>query len=346
MVFRMRTKSPNHSPFTTSSTLATTSSPSTPSTTLGFDFVSPPDSGDGVVRFVLYDLIKPRVPSCSEQLNHGEDLLHDQQGVTSLQDQELEEISLLRLPISLPLKVTTLLILPAISRERKWLPSSLTYDLRDSLFSKGLRTVKPIPPKCRLGFSRVLKGALDKLICKPDDMSCWVSLLVLPLCLLKTVVPRSNLECKSAIKRQHQEQSIANAIQSWSVPGGSLQLHCKRKVYDGHYISFIVLSSSCVAPYNDDTLEDFKTKHAFKRAPSLPHISIDHHHLIASSTVVLDKIKCFPRGTSCGRDGLRAKHLMDCLSGADVATSNELVSSITQVANLFLDGNCPTRKQG
>ncbi|GKE20479.1 hypothetical protein Tco_1431991, partial [Tanacetum coccineum] len=40
-----------------------------------------------------------------------------------------------------------------------------------------------------------------------------------------------------------------------------------------------------VAPYNDDTLEDLKAKHPFKPAPSLPYISIDHHHLIASPTV-------------------------------------------------------------
>ncbi|GKB90525.1 hypothetical protein Tco_0962797 [Tanacetum coccineum] len=99
--------------------------------------------------------------------------------------------------------------------------------------------------------------------------------------------------------------------------------------------------SSSVAPYNDDTHEDLKAKHPFKPAPSLPHISIDHHHLIASPTVVLDRIKSFPRGTSCGRDGLRAQHLMNCLSGAAVAIFDELVSSITQVVNLFLDGNCP-----
>nr|GFC47557.1 putative reverse transcriptase domain-containing protein [Tanacetum cinerariifolium] len=52
-------------------------------------------------------------------------------------------------------------------------------------------------------------------------------------------------------------------------------------------------------------------------------------------------IKSFPRGTSCGRDGLRAQHIMDCLSDAIFANSNELVSSITQVVNLFLDGKCP-----
>ncbi|GJX35278.1 hypothetical protein Tco_0246835 [Tanacetum coccineum] len=32
---------------------------------------------------------------------------------------------------------------------------------------------------------------------------------------------------------------------------------------------------------------------------------------------------------------------MDCLSGAAIAISDELISSITQVVNLFLNGNCP-----
>ncbi|GJR95485.1 putative reverse transcriptase domain-containing protein [Tanacetum coccineum] len=199
----------------------------------------------------------------------------------------------------------------------------------------------------------------------------WVSLLVLPLCLLKTFNPRSNLECKSANKRRHQEESIANAIRSWGVPGGSFQLvretlaesappmldldgedldltdrnlkQCKRKICDGHYTAAVrVLSSSGVAPYNDATLQELKTKHPFMSAPSLPDSHIDHHPLIASQDVVLDRIKSFPRGTSCGRDGLRAQHLMDCLSGAALAISDELVSSITQVVNLFLEGKCPT----
>ncbi|GJT84269.1 hypothetical protein Tco_1058611 [Tanacetum coccineum] len=86
---------------------------------------------------------------------------------------------------------------------------------------------------------------------------------------------------------------------------------CKRKICDGHYTAVVrVLSSSGVAPYSEASLEDLK-------------------------------IKSFPRGTSCGRDGLCAQHLMDCLCGAAVAISDELVSSITQVVNLFLVGNCP-----
>lgn len=96
--------------------------------------------------------------------------------------------------------------------------------LLDTLLSKGVHTVKTIPPKCRLGFSRVLKETLDKVIRTPEDISCWDSLLVLPLCLLKTFAPRSNMECRSAIRRQRQEGYIANAIRSWSTPGGRLLL--------------------------------------------------------------------------------------------------------------------------
>ncbi|GJX23469.1 putative reverse transcriptase domain-containing protein [Tanacetum coccineum] len=291
------------------------------------DFIPPPDCGDGIVRFVLYDFTKPSAPSSSDPLDHVDGLGQDMYG-------------------------------------------GFTLTLLDRLLSKGLRTVKSIPPKSRLGFSRVLKGALDKVICTPDDISCWVSLLVLPLCLLKTFSPRSNLECKSATKRQRQEECIASGIRSWGMPGGCLQLlretlaepalslsdtleedlesnernikKCKRKICDGHYTAAIrVLSSSGIAPYTDATLDDLKAKHPFKPAPSLPHIPTDHHQLLAPSGLVLDMIKSFPRGTSCGRDGLRAQHLMDCLSGAAVAISDELIASITQVVNLFLDGKCP-----
>ncbi|GKA84737.1 hypothetical protein Tco_0806391 [Tanacetum coccineum] len=199
----------------------------------GSNFVSPPDCGDGVVRFVLYDIIKPHVPSSLEQLDHVYDLVQVQHG-------------------------------------------GFTLALLDSLFSKGLRTVKSIPPKCRLGFSRVLKEALDKVICTPDDISCWA--------MRETLAESSPL--LSDVDEEYIDLGERNIKQ------------CKRKICDGHYTAAVrVLSSFGVAPYNDATLEDLKTKHPFKPPPSLPHISIDHHHLVASPFVVLDKIKSFPRGT-------------------------------------------------
>ncbi|GJR48476.1 hypothetical protein Tco_1316579 [Tanacetum coccineum] len=310
----------------------------------GSDFVSPTDGGDGVVQFVLYDLTKPRVPFCFEQLVHVND------GV---------------------------------------------YDL------KGLRC-QIHPPKCHLGFSRVLKGALDKVIYKPDDISCWEESIVNAirssgmscgsLQLLRETLAESSptlsdvddedldlgdqnikhyriksiprrtsygrdglhaqhlMDCSSgavyianapltpmvklgdgipymdmdglqvdvgvsgeseailhvknrliegfgddvglsmllvdfknafnlvdqegtflmvvrmsgagsAIKRQYQEESIVNAIQSWDLDLGEQSIKkCKRKICEGHYTAEVrVLSSSSVAPYSDDTIEDLKT---------------------------------------------------------------------------------------
>ncbi|GJT86529.1 hypothetical protein Tco_1068246, partial [Tanacetum coccineum] len=156
-----------------------------------------------------------------------------------------------------------------------------------SLFLKGLQTVKSIPPKCRLGFSQVLKEALDKVM-------------------------RETLAESSSLLSDVDEEDIDLGERNIK--------QCKRKICDGHNTSAVrVLSSSGVAPYNDATLEDLKTKHPFKPHPSLPLISIDHHHL----------------------DGLCAQHLMDCLSRAVVAIYDELVSSIIQAVNLFLDGKCP-----
>ncbi|GJZ35090.1 hypothetical protein Tco_0580907 [Tanacetum coccineum] len=160
-------------------------------------------------------------------------------------------------------------------------PEGFTLSLLDSLFSKGLRTVKSIPPKCHLGFSRVLKGALDKVICKPDDISCRSvpggSLQLVRETLAKSAPPMLDLDGSD---HDLTEQNLKQ---------------CKGKIFDGHYTAAVrVLSSSGVAPYNDVTLYELKTKHRFMSAPSLPDLNIDHHPLIASQDVVLDRIKSFP----------------------------------------------------
>ncbi|GKC08327.1 ribonuclease H-like domain-containing protein [Tanacetum coccineum] len=83
---------------------------------------------------------------------------------------------------------------------------------------------------------------------------------------------------------------------------------CLRKVADGHFTATVkVLSSSGVAPYS----------------------KIDS---------VFGCIKSFPKGTSCGRDGLRAQHILDALCGEGSATATDLLKAITSVVNLWLTG--------
>ncbi|GJV39288.1 hypothetical protein Tco_1417728 [Tanacetum coccineum] len=148
--------------------------------------------------------------------------------------------------------------------------------------------VKSIPLKCCLGFSWVLKGALDNVICKPDDISCW---------LVRETLAESSPPMLD-VDEEDLDLSERNLNQ------------CKRKICDGHYtMALRVLSSFSVSPYNDATLQELKAKHPFKAASSLPDIPIDHHHLIASQAVILDRIKSFPQGTSYGWDGLRPNTL-------------------------------------
>lgn len=59
------------------------------------------------------------------------------------------------------------------------------------------------------------------------------------------------------------------------------------------------------------------------------------------SKSVLQAFKSFPKGTACGRDGIRAQHLLYALSGAVASVADDLLQSIAGVVNLWLDGRCP-----
>ena len=76
--------------------------------------------------------------------------------------------------------------------------------------------------------------------------------------------------------------------------------------------------------------------------PSLPNTSIYEPPLVADIDTVLGCIKSFPKGTSCGRDGLRAQHILDALCGEGSAVSTDLLHVISVVVNLWLGGRCPT----
>ncbi|XP_026442067.1 uncharacterized protein LOC113341381 [Papaver somniferum] len=119
-------------------------------------------------------------------------------------------------------------------------------------------------------------------------------------------------------------------------------LACQKKISCGHFAAAIrVLSSSGLAPRNEYTYLELLDKHP--PAP-MPTVSCDEamvDPIIVDSRVVLRDIRIFPKGTSCGRDGLRAQHLVDAISGAAAAIADDLLVSITGVVNLWLAGRCP-----
>ncbi|GJV21077.1 hypothetical protein Tco_1370097 [Tanacetum coccineum] len=117
-----------------------------------------------------------------------------------------------------------------------------------------------------------------------------LSSMVVPY-ITESVVSSSDQWLVAAVVREilAESSSTLSNIDDKDIDLGERNIkYCKRKISDGHYTAaFRVLFSSGVAPYSDATLEDLKTKHLFKPAPFLPHIPFDHHHLIASQTVIL-----------------------------------------------------------
>ncbi|GJV11867.1 hypothetical protein Tco_1353408 [Tanacetum coccineum] len=114
---------------------------------------------------------------------------------------------------------------------------------------------------------------------------------------------------------------------------------CLRKVSDGHFTAAVkVLCSSGVAPFGTDTLTALLAKHPILPPPVMPGSLPSEPPLVVDVDNVLGCIQSFPKGTSCGRDGLRAQHILDALCGEGSAIAVGLLKAISVVVNLLLEG--------
>ena len=244
--------------------------------------------------------------------------------------------------------------------------------LLDRVFKAPIVTVKSIPHSCRLAFSQALKTALYKVVAQPKSVEAWVRLFLLPRCTLQVVRPKNRQERRSGNRKALQQRSILNSLATWGKEDGIFMLvknifdspalgslgqggvdnpeestvsntnvrQCLRKVADGHFTAAVkVLCSSGVAPYNDNTVQALEAKHPYREPPSIPGTIYSEPPLVAEVDSVLCCIKSFPKGTSCGRDGLRAQHILDALCGEGSAIATDLLCAITAVVNLWLGGN-------
>jgi hypothetical protein len=235
-------------------------------------------------------------------------------------------------------------------------------------------TVKSIPHGCRLAFSQILKDVLYKVVAEPNSVSAWIRLLLFPRCTLQVVKPQNRRDRRSGNRKSLQKHHILSCLATWREANGVGKLvdgvlassghegqgygrdnceeknkgkginikQCLRKVADGHFTAAVkVLGSSGVAPYNGDTLKVLGDKHPHMPPPSMPTIAYSDVPLLVDGDTVLKCIKCFPKGTSCGRDGLRAQHLLDAMCGDGSAVARDLLGAITLVVNLWLGGRCP-----
>ncbi|KAI3822707.1 hypothetical protein L1987_10303 [Smallanthus sonchifolius] len=198
--------------------------------------------------------------------------------------------------------------------------------LLERVFSLPVRTVKSIPPSCRLAFAQALTGAIRKVVASPGTVENWVKLLLLPRCTLKVVKPTARQERRSGNRNSLQCDSILRALAMWKEGSG-----------------FEVLVNSVLADSGEGVVRGGEAHREIAEEVS-PNIKqclrkVSDGHFNAAVKVLC--VKSFPKGTSCGCDGLRAQHLLDALSGEGSATASGLLTAITEVVNLWLGGLCP-----
>lgn len=71
---------------------------------------------------------------------------------------------------------------------------SLDVDLLDKVFRSQIRTIRHIPAKCRLNFSRDFKHTMDGVISNLMDISSWVKFLLFLMCILTNYIPKCSFE--------------------------------------------------------------------------------------------------------------------------------------------------------
>ncbi|XP_038698724.1 uncharacterized protein LOC119996235 [Tripterygium wilfordii] len=243
---------------------------------------------------------------------------------------------------------------------------ALSPELLDVVFRIGIPTVKSIPLLCRLPFADALRGALNLIISSPSNVENWVKLLLLPVTVLYRFSPVSSQEHSARKRNSLQQLMILRALEVWnSGTVGIQQLlarvleheplsplststdinvqRAKCKVKDGQYAVAIRMLSSCgVASSSAATWQGLVEKHPQCECPTPSTFGNSAAPFEASMGAIEEAIKSFPKGTACGRDGLRAQHLIDAMRGAAAAIKDDLLHSIALVVNLWLAGRCPT----
>ncbi|GJV30569.1 putative reverse transcriptase domain-containing protein [Tanacetum coccineum] len=208
----------------------------------------------------------------------------------------------------------------------------------DRVFSLPIMTVKSIPHSCCMAFSHALVAALGKVAATPTSIEAWVKLLLLPRCTLRVFRPSNRQERMYGNRKSLQCHSIQWALAAWGGDGfikliPSLFAQPLRVVSGNVYMG--------VASFGMNTLTALLAKHPILPPPVMPSSLPSEPPLVVDVDSVLGCIQSFPKGTSCGRDGLRAQHILDALYGEGSAIAVGLLKAISVVANLLLEGRCP-----
>jgi hypothetical protein len=102
----------------------------------------------------------------------------------------------------------------------------------------------------------------------------------------------------------------------------------------------IISSEDTVAPENDETWSDLKSKHP-TGSPIHTDLVLDSSlpDLVVNQDKVRKVIASFPPGSAGGPDGLRPQHVKELLHCREAGL--DFIDSLTDFVNVVLSGRCP-----
>eukprot|EP00731_Ephydatia_muelleri_P004695 Em0002g871a len=127
---------------------------------------------------------------------------------------------------------------------------------------------------------------------------------------------------------------------SWitAIPSTSLKLHLDSAEYQTAIRKACqVLTSSGVAPNNDDSWNLLISKHPSSACPAIP-LPSNRDFTFPPDLSLMDILRSFPKLTAAGPSGLRIQHLIDA---AEVPLQTPLLHTLHAVINLLISGSAP-----
>ena len=198
-----------------------------------------------------------------------------------------------------------------------------------------------------------LSAALRSVLLENTEDS-WLKLFMLPKCLLLTPKRRGrhhkpiSIEylCDLWLKGQYGTLWQRAIGQTTSRPSHSRHNDTDRRIHtsvalarEGLYGKACqVLTSSGLAPQNNDTWELLLSKHPKGPPPTPPTACSSWTAILPKDFNIGAILRSFPKTTVCGPSGLRIQHLIDA---AEVHLQVPICSSLRDIINLLASGEVP-----
>ena len=231
-------------------------------------------------------------------------------------------------------------------------PLPLTIDTLIAVTKANPAILKRVHKHARIPLAKLLNEALDGIVAKPHDESCWVSFF-LQFCAIMKQSKRSGKRQKSDLgsiicERINKGPALGDLVVSRDLKDSKLEQDCEKsiklisaKLDEGNVRAGIRLpaSNDTVAPFDNNTYEKLQSKHPPRAANYAQQVVEDS--LIVFEPTVAKAINCFLSGSSGGPSLLVLQLYKDLIAKSNGPIGNEFLQKLTSVLNIVFEGKIP-----